>query len=75
MPSKLFKSVLVANRGEIAARVFRTCRRLGIQSVAVASDSDRFTMPMLAADKVMRLGPGPVADTYLNVDAIIAACR
>ncbi|HEY5347043.1 MAG TPA: biotin carboxylase N-terminal domain-containing protein, partial [Rhizomicrobium sp.] len=71
----LFRSVLVANRGEIAARVFRTCRRLGIEAIGVASDADRFTQPMLDADRVMRLGPGPVAATYLNADAIIAACK
>src|SRR3979409_1742605 len=75
MDKGMFKSVLVANRGEIAARVFRTLKRLGIATIGVASDSDRFTPPMLAADRVMRLGPGPVAQTYLNGDAIIAACR
>ena len=75
MAERLFRSVLVANRGEIAARIFRTLKKLGIEAIGVASDSDRFTAPMLMADRVMRLGPGPVAQTYLNVEAIIAACR
>jgi urea carboxylase len=75
MREALFRSVLVANRGEIAARVFRTLKKLGIEAIGVASDSDRFTPPMLLADRVMRLGPGPVAETYLDVEAIIAACR
>ena len=71
----MFRSVLIANRGEIAARIIRSLKRLGIEAIGVASDSDRFTAPMLAADRVMRLGPGTVAQTYLNIDAIIAACR
>src|SRR5579862_973269 len=75
MGETMFRKVLIANRGEIAARIIRTLQRLGIEAIGVASDSDRFTPPMLAADRVMRLGPGPVAATYLNIDAIIAACR
>ncbi len=71
----MFRSVLVANRGEIAARIIRTLRRLRIEAVGVASDSDRFTPPMRAADRVIRLGSGSVAETYLNADAIIAAAR
>ena len=71
----MFRSVLVANRGEIAARIIRTLKRLGIEAVGVASDSDRFTPPMRAADRVMRLGSGRSRQTYLNVDAIMAACR
>ena len=71
----MFKSVLIANRGEIAARIIRTLRRLGVAAIGVASDADRFTPPMLMAERVMRLGPGGVADTYLNIDALIAACR
>src|SRR5258706_6736412 len=71
----MFGTVLIANRGEIAARIIRTLQRLGIEAIGVASDSDRFTLPMRMADRVMRLGPGGVAETYLNVDAIIAACH
>jgi urea carboxylase len=71
----VFKSVLIANRGEIAQRIIRSLKRLGIEAIGIASDVDRFTPPMRAADRVVRLGPGPAAETYLNIDAIIAACR
>ncbi|HEY4075356.1 MAG TPA: urea carboxylase [Rhizomicrobium sp.] len=71
----MFKTVLVANRGEIAARIIRTLSRMGVASVAVASDADRFTAPMRAADRLVRLGPGPAAATYLDVEAIIRACH
>src|SRR5262249_15387887 len=70
-----FTSVLVANRGEIAARIIRTLKRMGIQAIGIASDVDRFTAPMRMADRVVRLPGTSVAETYLNVDAIIAACR
>ena len=53
----MFGSVLIANRGEIAARIIRTLKRLGIEAIGIASDSDRFTLPMRMADRVMRLGP------------------
>ena len=65
----MFRKVLVANRGEIAARVVRTLKRMGINSVAVYSDADRFTPGVLAADEAVRLGPAPAADrksTRLN---------
>jgi urea carboxylase len=71
----MFKTVLIANRGEIAGRIIRTLHRLDIEAVCVASDADRFTLPMRMADKVIGLGAGSVADTYLNIDVIIAACR
>src|SRR5258706_9740098 len=71
----MFRSVLVANRGEIAARIIRTLKRLNVEAIGVASDSDRFTLPMRLADRVLRLGPGGVAETYLNLDAIVAAAR
>lgn len=71
----MFKTVLVANRGEIAGRIFRTLGRLGIQSVGVASDADRFTPVMRMADRLVRLGPGKAADTYLDIDKIIAAAK
>lgn len=71
----MFRKVLVANRGEIAARVVRTLRRMNIASVAVYSDADRFTPGVLAADEAVRLGPAPAAQSYLDVEAVIAACK
>ncbi|MDB5594314.1 MAG: urea carboxylase [Hyphomicrobiales bacterium] len=70
----MFKKVLIANRGEIAGRVIRTLRRLGVASVAVYSEADRFTRPVLDADEAVAIGPAPVKESYLDVDAIIAAC-
>ena len=71
----MFRKVLVANRGEIAARVVRTLKRLRVASVAVYSDADRFTPGVLAADEAVRLGPAPAAQSYLDVEAVIAACK
>ncbi|UMY16473.1 urea carboxylase [Methylobacterium organophilum] len=71
----MFRKVLVANRGEIARRVVRTLRRMGIASVAVYSDADRFTPGVLEADEAVRLGPAPAAQSYLDVEAVLAACR
>ena len=70
----MFRKVLIANRGEIAVRIIRTLKRMGIASVAVYSDADRFTMPVSLADEAVRLGPAPATESYLNVDAVIAAC-
>ena len=71
----MFKKVLIANRGEIAVRIIRTLKAMGIASVAVYSDADRFAMAPRLADEAMRLGPAPATESYLNVDAIIAACK
>jgi acetyl-CoA carboxylase biotin carboxylase subunit len=68
-----FRRVLVANRGEIAARVIRTCRRLGIETVLTASDADAGSVPARLADKVVRIGPPPAAASYLDVDAVVGA--
>ncbi|MEA2829611.1 MAG: urea carboxylase, partial [Bradyrhizobium sp.] len=70
----MFSKVLIANRGEIAGRIGKTLRRMGIASVAVYSDADRFTAPVRAADEAIRVGPAPAAESYLNIDAIVAAC-
>ena len=71
----MFSKVLVANRGEIALRVIKTLRSMDIASVAIYSDADRFTRPVLDADEAVRVGPAAVAESYLNIDAIIAACK
>ena len=66
----MFRKILIANRGEIAARITRTCRRLDIATVAVYSDADRFTRPVLDADEAIRLGPAPAAQSYLDIHEI-----
>ncbi len=71
----MFRTVLVANRGEIARRIIRTLKGLGVTSVAVYSDADRHAPHVREADKAVRLGPPPVGDSYLNVETVIAACK
>jgi acetyl/propionyl-CoA carboxylase alpha subunit len=71
----VFSTVLVANRGEIALRVMRTCRRLGIRTVAVHSDADARAPHVRAADAAVRLGPGPATESYLRGDRVIEAAR
>ncbi|MFV3129409.1 5-oxoprolinase/urea amidolyase family protein [Niveispirillum sp. KHB5.9] len=71
----MFTKVLIANRGEICARVIKTLRRMGIASVAVYSDADRFTLPVLSADEAVHVGPAPAKQSYLDIDAVIAACQ
>ncbi|MEX2533273.1 MAG: biotin carboxylase N-terminal domain-containing protein [Nitriliruptoraceae bacterium] len=70
-----FESVLIANRGEIARRVIRTCRTLGIRTIAVYSDADANAPHVHAADEAVRLGPSPVTDSYLNMQAVLDAAR
>ena len=65
--------LLVANRGEIAVRIFRTCRRLGIETVAVYSDADRAAMHVRHADEAVHIGAAPAAESYLRTEAILAA--
>ncbi|WP_420394733.1 acetyl-CoA carboxylase biotin carboxylase subunit [Acuticoccus sp.] len=69
----MFDKILVANRGEIACRVMRTCQRLGIGTVAVYSDADRHAPHVEMADEAVRLGPPPATESYLKIDAILDA--
>jgi geranyl-CoA carboxylase alpha subunit len=67
--------ILIANRGEIACRVIRTARRLGYRTVAVYSDADAASPHVAQADEAVRIGPGPAAQSYLSVDALLAAAE
>jgi 3-methylcrotonyl-CoA carboxylase alpha subunit len=71
----MFHKILVANRGEIACRVIRTARRLGIATVAVYSDADRDALHVSMADEAVHIGAAPPRDSYLRADRIIEACR
>jgi acetyl-CoA carboxylase biotin carboxylase subunit len=70
-----FRRLLIANRGEIAARVIRTCARLGIESVLAASDADLDSLPARLADRVVRLGPAAAAQSYLDPAAVVRAAQ
>ena len=71
----MFSKILVANRGEIACRVLATARRMGIRTVAVYSDADRDALHVRMADEAQRIGPAPSTQSYLAIEAIVAACR
>lgn len=71
----MFNKILVANRGEIACRVFRTAKRMGLQTVAVYSDADARAPHVLMADEAVRLGPAPAAESYLKAELILLAAR
>src|SRR5271170_6862473 len=71
----MFSKILIANRGEIAVRVIKTARRMGIATVAVYSDADRHALHVRVADEAVAIGPAPAAQSYLAADKIIEACR
>jgi acetyl-CoA carboxylase, biotin carboxylase subunit len=71
----MFDKILIANRGEIALRVLRACRELGIQTVAVHSTADADAMHVKLADESVCIGPPPARDSYLNIPAIVSACE
>ncbi|MGN6469515.1 MAG: biotin carboxylase N-terminal domain-containing protein, partial [Rhizobiaceae bacterium] len=71
----MFQKILIANRGEIACRVIRTARRMGIATVAVYSDADAGALHVAMADEAVHIGPSPVGDSYLRGDRIIEAAR
>jgi acetyl-CoA carboxylase biotin carboxylase subunit len=70
----MFSKVLIANRGEIALRVIRACREMGIQSVAVHSTADADAMHVRMADESVCIGPPPSPQSYLSIPALISAC-
>ena len=71
----MFKKILIANRGEIACRVIKTCRKMGIKTVAVYSDADRNAMHVEMADEAVHIGESPTSKSYLLIDRIVKACK
>ena len=74
-PREMFKKILIANRGEIACRVIRTARRMGIKAVAVYSEADADALHVREADEAVFLGPAPAAESYLNIPRILQAAK
>ena len=71
----MIKRLLIANRGEIAVRIIRACRELGIESVAVYSEADAKARHVAAADQAVAIGPAPAAESYLSMPRLLEAAR
>jgi propionyl-CoA carboxylase alpha subunit len=71
----MFKRILIANRGEIACRIIKTARKLGIETVAVYSEADRDALHVAMADSAIAIGPAPASESYLVIEKIVAACK
>src|SRR6202790_4015971 len=71
----MFKRILIANRGEIACRIIKTARRMGIETVAVYSEADRDALHVEMANEAVAIGPPPAAESYLSIEKILAACK
>ncbi|PJF38185.1 MAG: 3-methylcrotonyl-CoA carboxylase, partial [Phototrophicales bacterium] len=69
----MFKKILIANRGEIAVRIIKTCQEMGIRTVAIYSDADRYAPHVLLADEAIHIGPSAAQESYLNQEKIISA--
>ena len=75
METGMFKKVLIANRGEIAVRIIRACREMGIKTVAVHSLPDKNSMHVKMADEAVHVGSAPASESYLRIDRIVEAAR
>jgi len=71
----LFNKILIANRGEIALRIIRTCKELGVKTVAIYSEADRDSLHVTFADEAVCIGPPPSKDSYLKIPLIISAAQ